>query len=320
MAGSNYPSGFAQGVTIRGTPIDIPNPGEVFWVNNSSVLAKDGVGGSNGNDGSYRRPFSTLDYAVGKTTASRGDVIYVMPGHVETFTAADGVDFDVAGITVIGLGRGTKQPQFKLNHANAELVIGANDVGLYNLRITSTITGVKIGIDVETLNTDSVISGCRFDVETTTTDEFLITINYTVGCDNFLVENCTIDNGLGGAAAGIKLVGATAGGTIRNNRIVGDYSLAIISGITTASTEIYIEDNTLFQGGSGDINAVAAIVLVNATTGLTARNVMVVDLTTHVAAQTGSGRIMSLNQHTDEAGTAVTTSNTSASILISADA
>ncbi len=316
---SNYPNGFANGVVIRGTPIDIPNPGVVFWVNNSGVLAKDGIGGSNGNDGSYRKPFSTLDYAVGRCTANRGDVIYVMPGHSETFIAATGVDFDVAGITVIGLGRGSKQPQFKFNHANATMDVDADDVGLYNLRFTSTITGVVIGLSVLTLATDSVVSGCRFDVETTATDEFLITINYGLGCDRFVVEDCTIDNGLGGAAAGIKLVDATTGGDIRRNRIVGDYSLAIISGITNASTEIYIEDNTLFQGGSGDINAVAAIVLVNASTGVTARNVIITDLATSAASMTGSGRISSFNQHSDEAGVAVTTSNTSASITISAD-
>ena len=317
---SNFPNGFASGVVIRGTPIDIPNPGEVFWVNNSSVLAKGGVGGSNGNDGTYRRPFSTLDYAVGKCTANRGDVIYIMPGHVETFIAAAGVAFDVAGITVIGLGRGSKQPQFKFNHADATMTVDADNVGLYGLRFTSTITVVAIGLSVLTLSTDLVVSGCRFDVETTATDEFLITINFTVGCDNFLIEDCVIDNGLGGAAAGIKMVGATTGGTIRRNRIVGAYSLAIISGITNPTTELYIEDNTLIQGGSGTINSVAAIVLVNASTGVTERNVIVVDLATQAASMTGNGRISSFNQHSDEAGVGITTSNTSATIVISADA
>jgi len=317
---SNFPNGFARGVTIRGLPIDIPNPGEVFWVNNSSVLAKNGAGGSNGNDGSYRRPFSTLDFAVGKCTANRGDVIYVMPGHVETFEAATGVDFDVAGLTVIGLGRGSKQPQFKFNHANATMDVDADDVGLYNLRFTSTITGVVIGLSVLTLATDVVVSGCLFDVETTTTDEFLITINLAIGCDRFTIEDCVIDNGLGGAAAAIKMIDVSTGGDIRRNRIVGAYSLAIISSITNPSLEIYIEDNTLIQGGSGTINAIAAIVLADGTTGVTARNVIVVDLSTQAASMTGNGRISSFNQHSDEAGVGITTSNTSATIVISADA
>jgi len=37
---SNFPNGFKGGVTIRGIPLQLLNPGEVFWVNNSGVLAK----------------------------------------------------------------------------------------------------------------------------------------------------------------------------------------------------------------------------------------------------------------------------------------
>ena len=111
MGLSNYPNGWRNGVVVRGVPIEIPHPGKVFWVNNSSVLAEGGIAGSDGNDGTYQRPFGTIDYAVGRCTANRGDVIYVMPGHSETIGAAAAVDFDVAGITVIGLGRGALQPR-----------------------------------------------------------------------------------------------------------------------------------------------------------------------------------------------------------------
>ena len=94
---SNYPNGFSNGVTIRGIPLLQVHPGEVFWVNNSGVLAKGGVGGSDGNDGSYLRPFSTIDYAVGRCTASRGDIIAVMPGHAESVAAASGITLDEIG-------------------------------------------------------------------------------------------------------------------------------------------------------------------------------------------------------------------------------
>ena len=78
MPKSNFPGGFMNGLTVRETPIEIPHPGKVFWVNNSSVLAEFGLTGSNGNAGTYRHPFSTIDYAIGRCTAGRGDVIYVM--------------------------------------------------------------------------------------------------------------------------------------------------------------------------------------------------------------------------------------------------
>ena len=42
---SNYPNGFANGVTIRGVPITITNPGAVFWVSNSTTLLQGQRGG-----------------------------------------------------------------------------------------------------------------------------------------------------------------------------------------------------------------------------------------------------------------------------------
>jgi hypothetical protein len=113
---SNYPGGFAQGVVIKGIPLTVSNPGKVFWVNGTTVLAPGAVGGSNGNDGSYRRPFATIDYAVGKCTANRGDIIMVMPGHSETISSATSLVFDVAGVAVIGLGTGSLRPD--LNFSN----------------------------------------------------------------------------------------------------------------------------------------------------------------------------------------------------------
>jgi len=74
MSTSNYPNGFPNGVIIRGMPLQQAYSGQVFWVNNSSVLPPNGIAGSNGNKGTYLQPFATLDYAVGRCTAGRGDI------------------------------------------------------------------------------------------------------------------------------------------------------------------------------------------------------------------------------------------------------
>ena len=73
---------------------------------NQYFVSSDTGADSTGNDGSIRRPFATIDYAVGRCSANVGDVIYVMPGHTETVSAAAGINLDVAGISVIGLGAG----------------------------------------------------------------------------------------------------------------------------------------------------------------------------------------------------------------------
>jgi|TARA_Y100000310_G_scaffold53827_1_gene49346 hypothetical protein len=318
---ANYSNGFKNGVNIRGVPVEIPHPGEVFWVNGSSVLAKRGIGGSNSNDGSYHKPFSTIDYAVGKCTASRGDVIYVMPGHTETISGAATLDLDVAGITIIGLGTGTLQPRLDFTATGSTVEVNADNISIYNMNFHANISAVVIGLSVLTLATDLIVSGCKFDVEATTTDEFVIAINFGVGCDRFLVENCEMDMGLGGAATGIKLVGATAGGTIRGNRIVGDYSQACIAGITTLSTEIYIEENMLINGASGNVGALEVIEMLTGTTGVVRRNTWLCNVGSIVLESVADTMYFSENYAGEDVGAAASSvlRSGAASVTASAD-
>ena len=70
---SSLPTG-----AIGDLPVAYPRTGKTFWVNNSTVLPDSGIAGSDSNPGTYLKPFSTLDYAVGRCTAGRGDVIYII--------------------------------------------------------------------------------------------------------------------------------------------------------------------------------------------------------------------------------------------------
>jgi len=308
---SNYPGGFSNGVTIREVPIDIPNPGKVFWVNNSSVLADKGVGGSNGNDGTYRRPFATIDYAIGKCTANRGDVIYVMPGHVETVSTATAgtaaVDIDVAGVSIIGLGRGSKQARFDFTLAAGAVTVGASNVSIINMNFHANVPSVLIGLTVTTLMTNLQVKDCLFDNETTVTDAFVVAIQFAVGNSNFLIEDCYFDSGLQALAThAIYLVGATAGGIIRNNLITGDYTTACIGGLTTLSTEIYILENYLCNGGSANVGAVATISMVNASTGAVIGNYSHCNVATGVLHFVNTGMFHANNWMGEDAGSANT--------------
>ena len=304
MPVSNYPNGFADGVNIRGVPVEIPHPGKVFWVNNSTVLADKGIGGSDGNPGTYLKPFLTIDYAIGRCQANRGDVIYVMPGHVETIGAAAAVDLDVAGVTLIGLGRGSKQARFDYTATAGTIEVNADNVSIINMNFHANLPNVVIGLRILTLATDCLVKDCVFDVEATTTDEFLIAINAGVGCNRLQVLDCKIDMGLGGAATGIKLVGATAGVDIKGCRIVGDYSQACIAGITTLSTEVYIEDNFLANGASGNVGAVEVVEMLTGTTGVIRRNHSLCNVATIAAHYVADTMAFFENYATEDVGQA----------------
>lgn len=157
MPFSNYPNGFANGITIRGIPLNILHPGKVWWVNNSTVLAENGIAGSDANPGTYQKPFRTLDYAIGRCTASRGDIIVLMPGHAENLGAAAAIVSDVAGVAVVGLGTGTLRPKFSWTAAAADWDITANNCTFYNIEFQANFADVASGIDV------SGVAGLTFE-------------------------------------------------------------------------------------------------------------------------------------------------------------
>ena len=182
MTYSNYPGGFANGLTVRGVPVRSMYPGEVFWVNNSSVIAKGGVGGSNNNNGTYQKPFSTIDYAISKCTASRGDIIMVMPGHSETITTDGGIAFDVAGVACIGLGYGSLRPKVVLDTAAAAAVtVSAANVLIQNVVFEASFADVTNAIDVTAANFQLV--DCEFSEEGTNLN-FLDYIHCSSTTDN----------------------------------------------------------------------------------------------------------------------------------------
>jgi hypothetical protein len=122
---SNYPNGFANGVSIRGVPLLSSYPGEVFWVSST--------GGANGNNGTFDRPWATLDYAIGRCTAGRGDIIMIKPGHAETITSATTLLFDVADVAIVGLGVGNKRPTFTFTTANTAVIpVSAANISIQN--------------------------------------------------------------------------------------------------------------------------------------------------------------------------------------------
>lgn len=162
MAGflSNYPNGFPTGVTIRNIPILQTATGAVFWVYNGTALQASQVGGSDGNQGTFNKPFATLNYAMTQCVAARGDVIIVKAGHAETISTATAMNWNKSGVTILGMGNPSNRPRFTLDTAN-----------------TTTVNVSATGIAVQ---------NCVFVAN------FLsIAACFTVTASSFAVENCT---------------------------------------------------------------------------------------------------------------------------------
>lgn len=130
---TNFPNGFAYGLTLRGLPLFQTNPGQVIWVNNSSIVPTGSVGGSDGNPGTFTRPMATLAGALLDCKQGAGDIIVLGAGHKENISNATSTLLNVSGVACIGLGAGTSRPTFTFDTAaTANLPVRASNMGFQN--------------------------------------------------------------------------------------------------------------------------------------------------------------------------------------------
>jgi len=252
---SNYPSGFQNGITIRGVPVTVAHPGQVYFVNNSSVVAPGGIGGSDGNPGTYQKPFSTIDYAIGRCTANRGDIVFVMPGHAETISAAAGIAMDVAGVAVIGLGVGSLRPTLNFTATASTVTMSAANCSLKNILCTGGVDAVVSMIVVSAA--DCTIEGCELrDVTGQMTDGIL-----TTAAANRLKILDHVHSGA--VAAGTNAAIAIVGGDsieITAQVIDGNFAIGAIDVRTTATTNLFVHDmKRVYTRNAADIILVDTI-------------------------------------------------------------
>jgi len=216
----------------------------------------DSTTGSNGYTGDTpKRPFATLDYAIGKCTASKGDVIWVMPGHSESTTTANAelFDLDVAGVSVIGLGEGDKRPTFTLGVATATVVMGASGCRLSNIILVGNISDLAAGLEIEAAATGCRVDHCTFK-DSATDKDMLKAIAVTADADRLIIEDCQFLITVGGEAThAIDFAGGCDGLILRRNYLLGDWKDAggAIDLAGAASSGIMVHDNFMVNADAG---------------------------------------------------------------------
>jgi hypothetical protein len=256
--------------------------GSIFWVN--SATGSDAAGYGLSPDA----PTATIDYAISLCTANKGDVIYVMPYHNEGLANAQ-IAVDIAGISIIGLGRGLAVPRIDFDHANASIDVNASGCTLKNLRLLPSVTDVLIGIDIMAAKTDTLIEGVEVlpGEDGANADEFAVAIDIKAGCSRTIIRKVKIrqQSGAVGVIAGIKLTGASDDVTIEDCDIVaaGAALVAPINGDTTLSTNLRIR-RCLMQ-----TDAEPGIEVLTNTTGIVEDCRIASDLASLAAAIAGNG-------------------------------
>lgn len=188
MPMTNFPAGFANGISVRGVPLTQAQPGNVFWLDNGpissggpSAVAQRTVSGSDYNPGTFQRPFATLAGALAKCQQGNGDIIFVKPSHHEvvngagTTTAVTGglgttLALNVGGVAIVGLGSGAIRPVIQFTTAtSATIPLQAACVSIQNITFLCNFAAVATAFQAAAAScATSTIAGTTLTTGTVT--------------------------------------------------------------------------------------------------------------------------------------------------------
>ncbi len=223
--------------------------GQRFYVD--SVTGTDAAGyGSNPDT-----PCASIAYALGLCTASKGDVIYAMPGHIETIAAAGTLALSKIGVSVIGLGIGSNRPTISFAGTDSVIAVSAAAVLIKNVVLKAAIDEVVKAISV----TAAFCTIQAVDVVETTSKQFIQFLLTSALATDLVIRDCVHHQSTASASNSlwIQLIGADRA-KIVNNRIfittTNSASSSVIESDTTAPVNILIKDNIIVQlGGTATI-------------------------------------------------------------------
>lgn len=268
-----------------------PTTGNIVFVDSGASAAGSGF--------SPDSPVLTIDAAIGLCTASNGDIIVVMEGHAEAIVGAAGIAADVAGITIVGLGRGRNRPVITFTTADAASCdISAANVHVENLVFVNGRDAQTAMINVTAAG--CVIKGCEIQTGDGTT-QAVVGILTSALADRLRIEGCHI-HGLvtAGTTSQISIVGGDSI-VIKDNILFGACgATGNISAATTASLNGLIIGNVI-QNQTADGNN-KTIVLGAGDTYMIVDNRMAVIDSMSPAPVTAAGAYVSANYWTGAAG------------------
>lgn len=242
--------------------VGMPVGGNLFFVGASVT----GAGTSTGHGYTPEAPLTTIDAAVGRCTASRGDVIIVLEGHTETLAGAAGVALDVAGVRVIGLGVGRNRPSLTFSAVASSFDISAANCHVENLVL---LAGEDHTAMVNVTAANVTIKGCEI-VLATTSKEAVIGILGSANSDRLRVEGCHFhDIAVAGVDHAISF-GAADHTVIKDNLITGLYAVGGAIENSAAAVDVAIMGNTILNTTPDGNNK--NIVLHASTTGIISNN------------------------------------------------
>ena len=243
---------YPNGVSSFGMPV-IPGAEALIPPTSGNVYFVDSVTGSDGNSGADPdNALATIDTAIGKCTANKGDVIICMPNHAEAVASAGAIAADIAGISIIGLGRGDDRPTLTFGTTEAaDINFTADNILVRNFKFDLTgIDAVAAALDVDAQY--CTIDNCEI-LMADTGGQATLAVNVGVSSHYFTFKNNKVYAPNAGATHAIT-TGVCRNMDISDNQIVGDFSTGAIQcgDGTTAILASRFVGNEISNASSGD--------------------------------------------------------------------
>lgn len=184
-------------------------------------------GGVAGNGLSWDAAHLTIDAAINASKAD--DVILVAPAHAETLSAAAGIDADVAGLTIIGLGSGSRRPTITMGTVTTvDVDIDAAGITFENLLFLANFADIVAAIDVNA--TDFTIRNCEFREASAL--NFLVCIQdaAAAGSDRMSILGCRANCTDAANTHFVNFAGTGDGHRVQGNVLYGDWGTMAIGG------------------------------------------------------------------------------------------
>jgi hypothetical protein len=240
LSKSDFPNGGANDKGVLNKFYTIPDGiwGDIRFVHH-------GGAGTSGPGWTPQNAYTTIDSAISACSANNNDLVVVLPSHAETITAASGIDFDIAGVTVVGLGQGTNRPTVTFGTATtATIDFSAANCTLKNIRCVSNIDSLVAFVEGGAGN--ATIEGCDF--LGASTKEVLCGVSVPTTYDDWTIKNCRFIQATdpagtnGGVTTGCVYMQDSENVRIEGCEFIGAWETACVHNKTTAAANLVVKD------------------------------------------------------------------------------
>jgi hypothetical protein len=193
---------------------------------------------------------TTLSAALKRCRSGMGDIVYVLPGDVQSISAADFASDLVAGTQIISCGRpgATNNPTWTWTATGSTFLLDVANVSLVGLNlVTGGADNVTAPITVSAAG--CAIVGCHIIAGTTSALESATVVTLAAGATDCLIAHNRFSATGGAVTTACISVGAVARPTIVGNRFITTQSSATtgVIAITGAATDVDIGWNRMYN-------------------------------------------------------------------------